>query len=157
LENINPDNLAGAKKRQNKISEYRKMLLAWKQSGALTYCGYILGFPDDTPESILRDIGIIQRELPVDLLEFFYLTPLPGSEDHRKLHDAGVAMDPDMNKYDLNHVTTAHTKMSKQDLERVYRSAWETYYSNAHVETILRRAVASGASAGKMLFFITWF
>jgi hypothetical protein len=34
-------------------------------------CGYILGFPNDTPESILRDIEIIKRELPVDLLEFF--------------------------------------------------------------------------------------
>ncbi len=30
LENINPDNLVAAKKRQNKITEYRKMLLAWK-------------------------------------------------------------------------------------------------------------------------------
>ena len=28
LENINPDNLVAAKKRQNKITEYRKMLLA---------------------------------------------------------------------------------------------------------------------------------
>ena len=28
LENINPDNLAGAKKKQNKITEYRLMLLA---------------------------------------------------------------------------------------------------------------------------------
>ena len=33
LENINPDNLAAAKKRQNKITEYRKMLLAWKARG----------------------------------------------------------------------------------------------------------------------------
>ena len=31
LENINPESLLGAKKRQNKITEYRKMLLAWKQ------------------------------------------------------------------------------------------------------------------------------
>ena len=30
LENINPENLMAAKKRQNKITEYRKMLLAWK-------------------------------------------------------------------------------------------------------------------------------
>ena len=34
--------------------------------------------PGDTPESIRRDIEIIQRELPLDLLEFFILTPLPG-------------------------------------------------------------------------------
>src|SRR5439155_13348341 len=95
LENINPESLIGAQKRQNKITEYRKMLLAWKTARVLTYCGYILGFPGDTRESILRDIRIIQKELPVDLLEFFYLTPLPGSEDHKKLHEAGVWMDPD--------------------------------------------------------------
>ena len=86
LENINPDNLAGAKKRQNKITEYRQMLLAWKNAGVITYAGYILGFPNDTVESIMHDIDVIKRELPVDLLEFFYLTPLPGSEDHLKLH-----------------------------------------------------------------------
>ena len=94
LENINPDNLAAAKKRQNKITEYRKMLLAWKAQGILTLAGYILGFPADTPASIRRDIEIIQRELPLDIMEFFCLTPLPGSEDHQKLWRKGVAWIP---------------------------------------------------------------
>ena len=61
----------------------------------------------------MRDIAIIKRELPVDVLEFFYLTPLPGSADHKALWSAGVPMDPDMNRYDLNHVTTAHPQMSR--------------------------------------------
>ena len=85
LENINPDSLAGAKKRQNKITEYRKMLLAWKEARVITYAGYITGFPNDTIESIRHDIEIIKKELPVDLLEFFFLTPLPGSADHQTL------------------------------------------------------------------------
>jgi hypothetical protein len=83
LENINPANLMAAKKRQNKITEYRKMILAWKQARVITYAGYILGFPADTPESIREDIEIIKKELPLDILEFFCLTPLPGSEDHK--------------------------------------------------------------------------
>jgi hypothetical protein len=157
LENINPDNLIGAKKRQNKITEYRKMLLAWKRAGIVTYCGYILGFPGDTPQSILHDIRVIQKELPVDLLEFFYLTPLPGSEDHKRLHEAGVWMDTDMNKYDLNHITTGHSRMSRDEWEQVYRDAWQTYYTREHIETILRRAIATGTSPGKTLFFIVWF
>jgi hypothetical protein len=157
LENINPDSLLGAKKRQNKITEYRKMLLAWKRVGCVTYCGYILGFPNDTFESIRHDIEIIQRELPVDLLEFFHLTPLPGSEDHKKLHQAGVPMDPDMNKYDLNHVTTAHPRMSSEECERAYAMAWDTYYSPKHVDTILRRAAATNISPGKTLFLLVWF
>ena len=157
LENINPDNLIGAKKQQNKITEYRKMLLQWKNAGVVICCGYILGFPNDTQESILRDIKIIQNELPIDLLEFFCLTPLPGSEDHKKLHDAGIKMDPDMNKYDVTHVTTAHPLMSREEWEQVNQMAWERFYSPEHAETILRRATATGGSPGKAMFYLTWF
>jgi radical SAM superfamily enzyme YgiQ (UPF0313 family) len=146
LENINPANLAGAKKRQNKITEYRKLLLAFKNAGILTYAGYILGFPNDTKESILHDIEVIKRELPLELLEIFYLTPLPGSEDHQKLHRAGVAMDPDLNKYDLDHRTTGHARMTPQEWDEAYKGAWTNYYSWEHIETILRRAAAGRAT-----------
>lgn len=157
LENINPESLLGAKKRQNRITDYREMLLAWRSVGVITYAGYILGFPGDTPESIVRDIEIIKRELPIDLLEFFCLTPLPGSEDHQKLYREGVWMDPDMNKYDLNHVTTGHPLMSKEEWESVYQLAWRTYYTPAHIETIMRRAAASRISPGKVMFLLLWF
>src|SRR6266705_3024051 len=118
LENINPDSLVGAKKRQNKITEYRKMLLAWKAAKVITYCGYITGLPNDTIESIRADIEIIKKELPVDLLEFFFLTPLPGSEDHQTLARQGVTMDADMNRYDLNHCTAPHARMSRHEWEQ---------------------------------------
>jgi hypothetical protein len=157
LENINPDSLAGAHKRQNKITEYRKMLLAWKAAKIITYCGYITGFPNDTVESIKRDVEIVKKELPLDILEFFYLTPLPGSEDHQKLVNAGIAVDPDLNKYDLNHVCTAHPKMSREEWERAYLTAWETYYTMEHMETVLKRLVAKKGRANNALVLITWF
>ena len=157
LENINPANLLGAKKRQNKITEYRTMLLAWKSARVITYAGYILGFPNDTLDSILHDIDVIKRELPVDLLEFFYLTPLPGSEDHLKLVRAGAPLDPDMNKYDLNHVCTTHPRMSRTEWDRAYKLAWQRYYTIDHIETILRRVTSVGANASNALFLITWF
>ncbi|HEY6251576.1 MAG TPA: radical SAM protein, partial [Candidatus Angelobacter sp.] len=69
MESINPESLMGARKKQNKIAEYRKMLLEWKRAGAIVFAGYIIGFPQDTPESVIHDIQIIQRELPIDLLE----------------------------------------------------------------------------------------
>ena len=157
LESINPDSLMGAKKRQNKITEYRQMLLDWKKAGVTTYAGYILGFPADTTETILRDIEVIKKELPIDLLEFFLLTPLPGSEDHKKLFLAGAYLDPDLNRYDLEHVNTTHPLMSKAEWERVYRLAWETFYTPAHMETVMRRAAATGISPGKTLFLLLWF
>jgi radical SAM superfamily enzyme YgiQ (UPF0313 family) len=151
MENINPESLLATKKRQNKIWEYREMLQAWRRAGVGTWCGYILGFPTDTPESIARDIEIIKQELPIDILEFFFLTPLPGSEDHKKLYMQGAPLDPDLNKYDLEHVCTTHPRMSKEQWEGVYRDAWARYYTDDHVETILRRAVASpGMSVSKI-------
>ena len=144
LENINPENLAAAKKRQNKITEYRKMLLAWKTQGIMTLAGYILGFPADTPETIRRDIKIIQKELPLDILEFFCLTPLPGSEDHQKLWKNGVEMASDLNIYETEHVCTAHPRMSKQQWEAIYKEAWSLYYTPEHMETLLRRTAATG-------------
>ena len=157
MESVNPDTLMAAKKRQNKITEYRKLLLAWKAVGAVTYAGYILGFPNDTPESITRDIAIVQRELPIDMMEFFCLTPLPGSEDHQILYRNGVAMDPDMNKFDTEHVVTAHPKMTKAQWEEIYRAAWDIYYAPEHLERIMRRAGVTNINlsslAGTLLHF----
>ncbi len=151
LENINPDNLAAAKKRQNKITEYRNMLLAWKAQGIMTLAGYILGFPADTPETIRRDIAIIKKELPLDVLEFFCLTPLPGSEDHQVLWKNGITMDPDLNTYDVEHVCTAHPKMSRREWEAIYREAWLLYYTPEHMRTLLRRAAAAGVPMGSLV------
>jgi radical SAM superfamily enzyme YgiQ (UPF0313 family) len=157
LENVNPDNLLQAKKKQNRVHEYREMFLAWRARQVITYAGYILGFPGDTPERIAHDIKTVQRELPVDLLEFFILTPLPGSADHKALEAEGVWMDPDMNKYDLEHVTTGHPLMSAQEWQTVYRQAWDLYYSEQHIETIFRRAKASGIKPVRLLNHILQF
>jgi hypothetical protein len=157
LENINPENLVAAKKKQNRISDYREMLLAWRKVRCLTYCGFILGFPSDTMETIVRDIKIIQKELPLDILEFSCLTPLPGSEDHKKLWTAGVAMDADMNRYDLEHVTTGHPRMSRAEWEQAYHVAWKTYYTPEHVVTVIRRAVASRMNSRMVMYLLTWF
>jgi radical SAM superfamily enzyme YgiQ (UPF0313 family) len=157
MESINPEALLGARKKQNKVGEYRKMLLAWKKAGVTIFAGYIVGFPSDTPESVLRDIETIQRELPVDLLQPHCLTPLPGSEDHKKLFDAGAYLDPDLNKYDLEHVTREHERMTQEEWQKLYHDAWRSFYSPEHMETVLRRSVATNANPGNMPFLLMWF
>ena len=83
-------------------------------------------------ELILHDIEVIKRELPLELLEVFYLTPLPGSEDHQKLHRAGIAMDPDLNKYDLNHRVTGHSRMTPREWDEAYSSLGDLLHLGAH-------------------------
>ena len=133
------------------------MLLAWKAHGIMTLAGYILGFPADTPETIRRDIEIIQRELPIDILEFFCLTPLPGSEDHQKLWRAGVAMDPDLNRYDVEHVCAPHPKMSQAEWEAIYlRGLGAILLEGAHAHAAPARP-ATGAPAFSLLKLLLTF
>ena len=159
LENINPDNLAGAKKKQNKITEYRRMLLAWKEQGVITIAGYILGFPADTPQTIRRDIAIIQKELPLDA-GLRVLLPdrrCRGRRTTRFFWKNGVAMDADLNAYDVEHVCTGHAKMSRQEWQDIYQEAWGLYYSADHMKTLLRRAAATGVSLKSLIKLLVTF
>ncbi len=97
------------------------MLLAWKHAGVITYAGYILGFPNDTPESIRDDIEIIKRELPLDILEFFCLTPLPGSEDHQTLWHKGRLDGP-------RHEQVRPRARHHAPIRKMTREEWDTVY-----------------------------
>ena len=149
LENINADSLEAVKKKQNRIEDFREMFLAWKKHHVVLTVGYIVGFPNDTRESILRDIEILKNELPVDTLYLNYLTPLPGCEDHKRMVEAGTWMDPDLTKYDLNHRVTHHPRMSDAEWEQAYDEAHASFYTWEHMERVLKRMIAMGS--GKKL------
>ena len=139
LESVNPDNLRATGKYQNQLKEYQKMLQKWRDHGALTCAGYIIGFPGDTYDSIMRDVEYLKRELPLDLAEFFILTPLPGSKDHQANYLKKIPMAADTNLYDTNHPTTKHPRMTGEELMRAYRDAWESFYGKDHCRTLLLR------------------
>jgi hypothetical protein len=66
-------------------------------------------------------------------------------------------MDPDMNKYELEHVVTPHAKMTAAEWQGIYRKAWEHYYALDHLEAVLRRAAASGIRIDRLAGILLWF
>ncbi|MGO7374296.1 hypothetical protein ACCT04_37145, partial [Rhizobium ruizarguesonis] len=52
---------------------------------------------------------------------------------------------------DVEHVCTAHPKISKQEWEDIYHEAWSLYYSPYHMKTLLRRAVATGVPLARLV------
>ena len=69
----------------------------------------------------------------------------------------GERMEADTNKYDVEHATTDHPLMSSAEWEDIYRRAWQLYYSPEHIETLIRRAVASGIRTKRITSMIFYF
>jgi radical SAM superfamily enzyme YgiQ (UPF0313 family) len=139
LESINPVNLLAGGKRQNLVSGFREMIEDWHTRGIITNCGYILGFPEDTPASIAEDVRRLRDEIGTDLASFFILTTLPGSRDHARAVGAGVPLDADLNRYDSLHVMRDHPRMSREALLQAYRGAWTEFFSVPHMKRSLAR------------------
>jgi radical SAM superfamily enzyme YgiQ (UPF0313 family) len=140
MESLNPASLADGGKRQNRVEDYAALVGAWRRAGVLTHVGYIIGFPHDTPASVRANLRTLREEIGVDVASFFMLSPLPGSVDHRRLVEAGTAMDADWSRYDTFHPVVDHPRMSRAEWRALYEEAWREFYTPAHMERQLARA-----------------
>ncbi len=139
MESVNPENLKAASKGQNHVDEYEQIAREWYDAGVVVHVGYIIGFPFDTKEQVPQDIQYLMDVVKPDQASFFMLTPLPGSEDHRKMKKAGEWIDPDFNKRDSFHVTIKHPKMTAEEWTQAYDNAWVRFYSKENMIRILSR------------------
>jgi radical SAM superfamily enzyme YgiQ (UPF0313 family) len=107
------DDLTAA--RQRLIERYRTAVQAWHGIGASVECGYIVGFSGDgrgVGTQAARDLVAIGA----DVATFFFLAPLPGSEDYaRALRDGGLVVS-DFNQY-FQQPMIAHPTLSPAELD----------------------------------------
>jgi radical SAM superfamily enzyme YgiQ (UPF0313 family) len=144
FESFNPLNLMAATKFQNTgkrnknlaldaakrqvLEKYRRVVDNWHSVGTAVHCGYMIGFPYDTPDSG-QEAALDLIEVGVDLASFFIVTPLPGTEDHDKAVAEGTISDWDFNWYDSDHVVSHHPRMTAEEIDKAYRDAYTTFYS----------------------------
>ncbi|MEK7798235.1 MAG: radical SAM protein, partial [Acidobacteriota bacterium] len=140
MESIRASNLKAAGKTQNKAAEYRQMIDAWHRAGIACHVGYILGFPEDTPETIAQDVRDLVEVLGVDQASFFMLTPIPGSQDHLEMMRRKVPLDADPGNYDSFHPVMRHPRMTGAEWLEAYRRAWRDFYSFDALRKALLRA-----------------
>jgi hypothetical protein len=73
------------------------------------------------------------------------------------MHLRADPLDPDLNRYDLEHVTTDHPRMTGADWQAAYDRAWHLYYSPEHIETLIKRSIASGINPARLTSMIFTF
>jgi radical SAM superfamily enzyme YgiQ (UPF0313 family) len=143
MESLDAASLKAAGKNQNHVDEYSMLIESYRGAGISTHVGYIIGFPNETAESVRRDISLLIEAVRPDQASFFMLMPLPGSMDHVRMVQRGEWMDPDYNRYDSHHAVTDHPNLKDGAWKSLYLEAWKTFYSFDNMKAVLQRAPRS--------------
>lgn len=138
VESLDQDALRQARKPQNQVDTYKPMVEQYHGAGIVCHASYIIGFPNDTPETVAESVRIL-KEIRFDQASFYMLCPLPGSRDHAEMRGAGKWMDPDFNRYDSFQPAMRHPRMSPEQWQQAYTDAWRSFYSKEHLVEVLSR------------------
>ena len=138
LENINPDNLVAAKKKQNKITEYRKMLLAWKAQGILTLPATSSAFPPTRRPRSSATSRSSSASCRSTSSNSSVSRRCPARRTTRNSGARAPRWIPTSTS--TTSSTSAPTrKMSKAEWERAYHEAWGHYYTPEHMDVAQAR------------------
>lgn len=138
MESLNQENLKAAKKNQNDIENFKKLVDSFHEVGIVCHLAYIIGFPLDTAASVKQDIEKLMS-FGAGQASFFMMTPLPGAMDYKNALAKGILLDADLNNYDTFHETHRHPRMKPGEWLVAYESAWKTFYSIENMKKILNR------------------
>ncbi len=160
IESLNPDNLNFATKYQNTddrqhkmkieeararvIGKYQRVVDNWHKVGVSVHAGYMLGFPFDGPDCG-RVAAQTLRKIGFDIVSYFIMTPLPGTEDQVRYAKEGDIIDWDFNQLDSQHVTLKHPRLDTRQWMQAYNDAFRGFYSiGAAIREILTAAGGRG-------------
>ena len=163
IESLNPESLNWATKYQNTddrkqvvaveeararvLAKYRRVVDNWHRVGISVHAGYMLGFPTDGPDCGRVAAGTL-REIGFDMVSFFIMTPLPGTEDQIRYAKQGQITDWDFNNLDSQHVTLQHDQLDQGLWMQAYAEAFKGFYSPWQLlKTIFTVAAGHGLSA----------
>jgi radical SAM superfamily enzyme YgiQ (UPF0313 family) len=128
LESLNEPSLLAVQKRQNKVSEYERKIMALKERGILTFTGMMLALEEDTPEYYAT---LPQRLEAVDPSAIFLSIsiPIPGTPFHRAMDDQGRIFDTNLAHYEGDHLVFAPKHVTANDVFATRKHLMRAFYS----------------------------
>lgn len=138
LESLDERTMTAINKPRNRPDKYREQIGKLQARNIAVLGCFVLGFDDDTPQSMRRNIERILN-LGLDVPRFAVLTPFPGTPLFKRLEAEGRILTRDWSRYDTEQVVFQPARMSPEALQDVLREAWRLSYS---YKQILRRSFA---------------
>jgi radical SAM superfamily enzyme YgiQ (UPF0313 family) len=127
FESINPKTLAAYEKKQT-VEDIRNCIERLHKYGIKIHGMFVLGAEDDDVETIV-ETARFARATGIDAIQFWVLTPFPGTKTREALADTGRIFTDDWSLYDGHHAVFEPKRMTAHELQRGTFKAIRTFYS----------------------------
>ncbi|MBV9270496.1 MAG: radical SAM protein, partial [Candidatus Eremiobacteraeota bacterium] len=129
IESLDDADLRSVNKRQNKTAEYRGAIERLHARGICVMAGFISGFDDQTPETIVATADRLNA-IGIDVPFLSILTPFRGTRLYEQQLSAGrILRDRDWPHYNGYNVAFQPAQMSSDALLAAHRSLWKRAFS----------------------------
>lgn len=131
VESFNKYTLKAVNKKQNRPELYEDILKLCRKYGIHAHFSNIIGFPDDTRETINNHLEILKQMGPT-WASFYILCPIPGTQQYDEFLHTGLINEPNLDRYDTTSLTWNHPNLSKDELENLLFDTYKSFYSYKH-------------------------
>ena len=98
-----------------------------RRAGMDIKCGFIIGSPGETPQSMKATLDIAMKIRP-DTAMFNISTPFPGTEIYKQAEAEHTLTSRDWDLYDYSHVLVDQPGVSVQQIEEFYKTVYRKFY-----------------------------
>jgi anaerobic magnesium-protoporphyrin IX monomethyl ester cyclase len=115
------------------IEESKEALRLLREAGIITETSMILGFPDETWDSIEKTLRLVIEYNP-DFAHFLAIAPWPYSDIYEELRDFIEVHD--YRKYNLIDPVVKPKEMSLEEMDRAIIDCYRAFYMNKYAEML---------------------
>lgn len=139
VESLNPRSLEGAQKKIDQLKSV-ELLRRMSRYNLLVQAFYIIGFEEDTAESVREDICRL-ADLDVDLAQIQILTPYPKTPLRDKIEEGYGIFDRDLSNYNSRNLVWNHPSISPREMLDLQRWAHRHLFTPRRALRTLSKAL----------------
>jgi radical SAM superfamily enzyme YgiQ (UPF0313 family) len=127
VESFSRETLKAFGKNQNRPSLYADLVRLCHRAGISTHLSNIIGFPDQTHDSVLEHLRELKRLEPF-MASFYVLTPIPGTQQYDECLSQGMIAERNLDRFDGTELVWDHPHLDAEELRGLLFQCYREFY-----------------------------
>ena len=138
VESFRRQTLIAAHKAQNHPETYGEIIRLCRKNGITTHFSNIIGFPGDSAADIREHVAVLGA-LDPDVVSFYILTPIPGTEQYGDFLEAGIITESNLDRFDATTITWKHDRIPSSELGSLLFECYRRFYTAGRIAKLMVR------------------